>query len=153
VEDYEGWNRLLVGPSREFSGGFHFPSLGGRRSAPEGRHQISCFILNWVQRGEQPSWPDLDAKLQHAKAYIHGVYPDLAECIEWEADRYVDTPPAVAAGWYWAPVLRHGIRMPGTQDLFIPSSTIEGDVGTVDGAAWAGLTVAREILGEPAGVA
>jgi hypothetical protein len=148
AETYAGWNRLLVGPSREFSGGFHFPSLGGRRSAPSGHHLISCFILNWVQRGERPSWPALDAKLQHAKAYIHGVYPDLAECIDWESDRYVDAPPAVAAGWYWAPVKRHGIRMPGCRDLFIPSSTIEGDVGTVDGAAWAGLEVARQILAE-----
>ena len=57
-------------------------------------------------------------------------------------------PPAVAAGWYWAPVRRHGIRMPGCRDLFIPSSTIEGDVGTVDGAAWAGLETARAILKE-----
>ena len=147
-EDYDGWNRLLVGPDREFSGGFHFPSLGGRRSAPDGRHLISCFILNWVQRGQTPHWPSLDDKLQHAKQYIHGVYPDLAECIEWEADRYIDTPPAVAAGWFWAPVRRHGLEIPGCRDLFIPSSTGEGDVGTVDGCANAGLQVARAILAQ-----
>ena len=148
VEDYDGWNRLLVGPEREFSGGFHFPSLGSRRIAPDGRHLLSCFILNWVQRGEQPHWPTLDAKLQHAKAYLHDVYPDLEECLEWQADRYIDTTPAVAAGWYWAPVKRHGLRMPGCRNLFIPSSTNEGDVGTVDGCAWAGLEVAKEILAE-----
>ena len=146
AEDYEGWNRLLTGPTREFSGGFHFPSLGARRTAPQDRHLLSCFILNWVRRGEAAHWPSLDEKLQHAKRYLHELYPDLADCIEWEADRYIDTPPAVAAGWFWAPVRRHGLRMPGCRDLFVPSSTNEGDVGTVDGCAWAGLEVAREIL-------
>jgi len=139
---------LLVGPERQFSGGYHFPTLETRRAAPEGRHTLSCCIMNWVRRGERPDWPVLDARLQHAKRYLHGLYSDLDECIEWQADRFVDTPPAFAAGWYWAPTLRHDIRLPGCNDLFVASSTLEGDLGTVDGAAYAGLESARAILAE-----
>ena len=154
TESYAGWNRMLVGAEREFSGGFHFPTLGTRRAAPEGRHLLSCFILHWVSRGERPHWPRLDRKLQHAKDYIRSVYADLDDCIEWESDRFVNEPPAVAAGWYWAPVKRHGVRVPGCRNLYVASSTIEGDVGTVDGSAYAGLESARAILAEhpdPAG--
>ena len=148
IEAYAGWNRMLVGAERVFSGGFHFPSLDSRRAAPDGRHLLSCFILHWVRRGERPHWPSLDRKLQHAKAYVHSVYSDLDECIEWQSDRFVSDPPAVAAGWYWAPVKRHGIRIPGCRNLYVASSTIEGDVGTVDGSAYAGLESARAILEE-----
>jgi hypothetical protein len=151
VEDYPGWNRLLVGPERHFSGGYHFPTLATRRAAPEGHHILSSCILNWVRQGERPDWPRLDDKLQYAKAYLRDLYPDLDECIEWEADRFVDTPPAFAAGWYWAPTYRHDIRLPGCQNLFVASSTLEGDLGTVDGAAFAGLESARAILAERRG--
>ncbi|MCH2170284.1 FAD-dependent oxidoreductase [Myxococcota bacterium] len=148
VEDYEGWNRMLVGPERDFSGGFHFPSLGTRQTAPEGKHILSCFILNWIQRNERPHWPTLDRKLQHAKAYLHSLYEDLDECIEWEADRFVNDSPAVAVGWYWAPVKRHELCLPEFPGLYFASSTLEGDTGTVDGLALAGLDSARSILAE-----
>lgn len=148
AETYPGWNRMLVGPERDFSGGFHFPSLGSGCAAPKGRHLLSCFILNWVTRDEQPHWPSLSHKLEHAKAYIRSLYRDFDDCIEWQSDRFINESPAVAAGWYWAPVARHGIRVPGCSDLYIASSTIEGDVGTVDGMAYAGLESARAILNQ-----
>ena len=111
---------------------------------------LSCFILNWVQHDERPHWPTLDRKLQHAKAYLRSLYSDIDECIEWEADRFINDSPAVAVGWYWVPTKRHELQLSEFPGLYLASSTLEGDMGTVDGAAYSGLASARSILAEHA---
>ena len=143
-EDFDGWNRLLVGPEREFSGGYHFPSLGSRRAAPEGRHLLHAFIMRWVRRGENRPWPELEATLERARAYVRTFYADLDECIEWQADQYVRRP--AMTGWYWAPVKRHPVAVPGCENLYFAGATAESDAGPSEIAAHAGLRAARAIL-------
>jgi phytoene dehydrogenase-like protein len=144
VEDYDGWNRLLIGPERTFSGGFHFPSLGSQRLAPDGKHLLHLFIMRWVRRGEQRPWGELEAALARAKAHLRKFYLDLDECTEWDADQYVRRP--AMTGWYWAPVERHPVRVAGCEDLFIASATVESDTGPADISAHAGLLAAQAIL-------
>ena len=146
VEDYDGWNRLLVGPERTFSGGFHFPSLGSRRIAPEGKHLLHCFIMRWTGRGEERSWDELEATLARAKSYLHEFYGDLEDCREWDADQYIRWP--AMTGWYWAPVERHPVRVPGCENLYIASATVESGTGPADISAHGGLQAAQAILGE-----
>jgi hypothetical protein len=54
-------------------------------------------------------------------------------------------------GWFWAPVARHGVRVPGCDALYLASTTIESDAGPVDIAAEAGLAAARAVLEDERG--
>ena len=146
VESHTGWNRLFVGPEREFQGGFHLPSLSSRRAAPEGRHLLHCLITRWLRRDEHVSWESLRGTIEAARAYLATFYADFDECVEWEAIQYVDRPAVM--GWFWAPVRRHAVRAPGCEGLFLANTTIESDAGPVDISAHAGLQAARAILGD-----
>src|SRR5258706_436786 len=42
LEDWIGWNRLLVGDDRTYGGGWFIPSLASKRSAPEGKHLLEA---------------------------------------------------------------------------------------------------------------
>jgi len=53
--------------------------------------------------------------------------------------------PAIM-GWFWAPVRRHGVEVPGCPCLYLANTTIESDAGPVDISARAGLDAARAIL-------
>jgi phytoene dehydrogenase-like protein len=144
VESHTGWNRLFVGPERDFQGGFHFPSLSSRRAAPEGRHLLHCLITRWLRRGERILWRESRATIDAARAYLRTFYADFDSCVEWEAVQYVARPAIM--GWFWAPVRRHGVRVPGCEGLYLANTTIESDAGPVDISAHAGLEAARAVL-------
>lgn len=145
AEDFDGWNRLLVGPEREFSGGFHFPSLGSRRAAPEGKHLLHCMIMRWVRKGEERSWPDLEATLQRAQSYLRSFYSDFDDCIDWHADQYIRRP--AMTGWYWAPVKRHAVVVPGCENLYLAGATVESNAGPSEISVHGGLMATQAILG------
>jgi phytoene dehydrogenase-like protein len=148
-EAHRGWNRLFVGPEREFFGGFHLPSLSSRRAAPEGRHLLHALVTRWLRPGERIPWSESRAALEALRAYLGSFYSDFDACVEWEARQWV-TRPAVM-GWFWAPVARHGVRVPGCDALYLASTTIESDAGPVDIAAEAGLAAARAVLEDERG--
>ncbi|MEE8313982.1 MAG: hypothetical protein V3R91_06645, partial [Myxococcota bacterium] len=144
VETHTGWNRLFVGPEREFQGGFHFPSLSSRRVAPEGKHLLHSLITRWLRKDERILWDETRATIEAARAYLRVFYSDFDECVEWEALQWVSRPAVM--GWFWAPVERHGVRVPGCEGLYLANTTIESDAGPVDISAHAGLEAARALL-------
>lgn len=144
VETHRGWNRMLVGPEKRFHGGFHIPSMSSRAMAPEGRHLLHCLITRWLRRDERIDWAQTRATADAARAYLSTFYADLDECVEWEARQWVQRPAVM--GWFWAPVRRHGVEVPGCPDLYLANTTIESDAGPVDISARAGLDAARAIL-------
>jgi phytoene dehydrogenase-like protein len=143
-ETHRGWNRLFVGPEREFLGGFHLPSLSSRRAAPEGKHLLHCLITRWLRKDERIGWLESRATLAAARAYLSRFYADFDACVEWEARQLVERPAIM--GWFWAPVSRHGVRAPGCDALYLANTTIESDAGPVDISAHAGLAAARAVL-------
>ncbi len=143
-ESHRGWNRLFAGPEREFLGGFHLPSLSSRRAAPEGKHLLHCLITRWLRKDERVAWAESRATLAAVRAYLGTFYADFDECVEWEARQLVARPAVM--GWFWAPVERHGVRVPGCDALYLANTTIESDAGPVDISAHAGLAAARAVL-------
>ena len=78
--------------------------------------------------------------------YLKHFYLDLEECIEWSAVQWIERPACLA--WYWATIVRHGIRASGCDGLYLGSTTLESDAGPVDIAAHAGLEAAHAILAD-----
>jgi phytoene dehydrogenase-like protein len=146
VESHVGWNRLLVGEERRYWGGFHLPSLGSRRAAPEARHLLHAYVVRWLRRDERPSWEESRQRIERVRDYLRRFYADLDDCLEWEELQWVERPSCMA--WYWAPMRRHDLRVPGCEQLYLASATIESDAGPVDVAADAGLRAARAVLGQ-----
>ena len=144
VETHSGWNRLFVGPEREFRGGFHFASMSSRRVAPPGKHLLHCLVTRWVRREERVGWPESRATADAARVYLSTFYADFDECVEWEARQWVVRPAVM--GWFWAPVERHGVRVPGCPGLYLANTTIESQVGPVDISAHAALDATRAVL-------
>ena len=142
-DTHVGWNRLLVGPERRFHGGFQIPSLASRSSAPGGGQLLHVFIARWLRRDQRSSWVRASETLDAAVTYLHDYYADLEECILWSARQLIERP--ALHSWFWAPVRRHGIRMPGCDGLYLASSSFESDAGPVDIAAHAGLEAAAAI--------
>ncbi len=145
-ESHIGWNRLLVGDERRYWGGFHFPSLGSRRAAPEGHQLLHAYVVRWLRKQERPSWEVSRQRIERVRDYLRRFYVDFDDCCEWSELQWVQRPSCMA--WYWAPLRRHGLRVPGCDGLFLASSTNESDAGPVDVAAHAGLEAARAILAE-----
>jgi phytoene dehydrogenase-like protein len=144
VETHRGWNRMLVGPEKQFRGGFHIPSMSSRVVAPEGRHLLHCLITRWLRRDERIGWAETKTTADAARAYLSTFYEDFDDCVEWEARQWVQRPAIM--GWFWAPVRRHGVEVPGCPGLYLANTTIESDAGPVDISARAGLDAARAIL-------
>jgi hypothetical protein len=143
-EDHVGWNRVLVGPERRYNGGFHLPSLGSRAAAPDGKHLLHAFVARWLRRDERPGWGETRGAVDRIVAHLRDFYADFEECVEWSAHQLIERPACLA--WYWAPVERHGVEVPGCQGLSLASTTFESEAGPVDISAHAGLAAARALL-------
>jgi phytoene dehydrogenase-like protein len=143
-DGHSPWQRILRGSGaiRRFHGGFYFPSLLSRRSAPEGKHLLGVEIVGSGETGK--SWScfdaarrDLDVNLAHLREY----YADLDDCIEWARYQYV-TPPQYLS-WYAKPILRHSVKVSTIDGLYVAGSTSEGTGSWVDIEAEAALEAVR----------
>ena len=146
-EDHAGWNRLLAGPERAYRGGYQITSLTSRRAAPPGRHLLALVMARFFRGGStagQP-WSAARAALDESIAYLHRFYADLDACLEWSAYQYVTAPQSMS--WAWAPVVRHGLEVPGIDGLYLASSTLEAPAAVLDIGAYAGREAARRALG------
>src|SRR2546425_172410 len=146
-EDHAGWNRLLAGPERAYRGGYQITSLTSRRAAPPGRHLLALVMARFFRGGStagQP-WSAARAALDEAIAYLHRFYADLDACLEWSTYQYVTAPQSMS--WAWAPVVRHGLEVPGIDGLYLASSTLEAPAAVLDIGAYAGREAARRALG------
>ena len=89
-------------------------------------------------------WTAARATIDEAVAYLHRFYADLDTCLEWSAYQYVTAPQSMS--WAWAPVVRHGLEVPGIDGLYLASSTLEAPAAVLDIGAYAGLEAARRAL-------
>src|SRR5439155_7342324 len=106
---------------------------------PPGRHLLALVMARFFRGGStagQP-WTATRAALDEAVAYLHRFYADLDTCLEWSAYQYVTAPQSMS--WAWAPVVRHGLEVPGIDGLYLASSTLEARAAVLDIGAYAGL--------------
>jgi phytoene dehydrogenase-like protein len=143
-EHHIGWNRVLVGDERRYLGGFHLPSLAVSGVAPDGKHLLHALVGRWLRRDERVDWETSRSAVDRILTHLRDFYLDLDACIEWHAHQAVSRPALLA--WYWAPLLRHGIRAPGVGGVYLASATFESDAGPIDICAHAGLEAAHAIL-------
>lgn len=144
VENHAGWNRFLVGDERRYQGGFHIPSMSSQRAAPPGQHLLNAMALRWLRREERPRWSETKRTLDAMRATLREIYLDFDDCVRWEAYQWVQRPAAMA--WFWAPVRRHPVAVPGCESLYFANTTIESDSGPVEICAHAGLLASHAIL-------
>ncbi len=142
-EHHEGWNRLLHGPDRAYRGGYQISSMSSRRAAPAGKHFLQMAMVRWFRGGSTAgqAWTGARAEIDEMIAYLRRFYADIDECVEWSAYQYVSAPQSMS--WFWAPVRRHALEVPGIRGLLLAGSTIETTAPMVDIGAWAGLQAAR----------
>ncbi len=144
-ESHQGWNRILVGDDQRYLGGFHLPSLASRASAPEGKHLLHAFVGRWLAGSPDDTWPGIRKRIDRVIAHLRDYYADLDDCVEWSAIQHLAAPAFLS--WYWAPLERHGVEIPGCSSVYIAATTIESDAGPIDIAAHAGLEAAARVLG------
>ena len=144
VESHAGWNRFLVGDERRYQGGFHIASMSSRRVAPPEQHLLNAMSLRWLRREERPRWSETKRTLDAMRASLREIYLDFDDCLNWEAYQWVQRPAAMA--WFWAPVRRHPVAVPGCESLYLANTTIESDSGPVEICAHAGLLASHAIL-------
>ncbi len=147
-DDHTSWNRLLHARDRQYRGGFQFPSMMSRRSAPEGKHLLELVLTRWFRGGSRPeiTWRAGKAELEENIAYLRRFYVDLDECVEWSRFQLSAAPQTLP--WWWSPLRRHGLEAPGVRGLLLATTTLEApaSVGLVDLGAWAGLRAAHRAL-------
>jgi phytoene dehydrogenase-like protein len=124
------WQRILYGRDavRRFHGGFYFPSVLSRASAPAGKHLLGVEIVASGESGR--AWADFDTArgaLDRNLQYLREYYRDLDECIEWA--RYQYTTPPQYLSWYAKPIARHPVKVSTIDGLYVAASSAEG-VGT-----------------------
>ena len=138
------WQRILYGRDavRRFHGGFYFPSMLSRASAPPGKHLLGVEIVASGECGRAwTSFAAAKAALDRNLAYLREYYRDLDDCVEWAHYQYT-TPPQYLS-WYGKPIARHPVAVSTIDGLYVAASSAEG-VGTwVDIEAEAALEAVR----------
>ena len=90
------------------------------------------------------SYPRSRCDRSSIRASLREIYLDFDDCVLWEAYQWVQRPAAMA--WFWAPVRRHPVPVPGCEALYFANTTIESDSGPVEICAHAGLLASHAIL-------
>lgn len=138
------WQRILYGRDavRRFHGGFYFPSMLSRASAPPRKHLLGVEIVASGECGRAwTSFATAKAALDRNLAYLREYYRDLDDCVEWAHYQYT-TPPQYLS-WYGKPIARHPVAVSTIDGLYVAASSAEG-VGTwVDIEAEAALEAVR----------
>ena len=143
-EEFDGWNRVLVGPGKFYSGGWYLPSLVSQRSAPEGKHLLHLFIARWQKADERRPFAEGRERLERVREYLAHFYNGFENQVEWSQYQLVERPACLA--WKWAGLPRHGVTLDSLSALFLAGSTIESDAGSIDVGADAGMRAARAVL-------
>jgi phytoene dehydrogenase-like protein len=148
IEDQAAWNRVVVGPERDYMSGWYIPSLVEEKSAPEGKHLL---VIAWATSGpaspvHRPfeSFADAREKLDRVFAYANGFYEDLESCIEWKNYKWCKAPSC--AGYYWKNIRRAPVQAPNVEGLFLVSNAAEVEGIYQDIEANAGIQAADLIL-------
>jgi phytoene dehydrogenase-like protein len=137
LEDWTGWNRLLVGENRTYNGGWFIPSLASRRSAPEGKQLLEAVY------GGPASYGNGKKALETLLNYIKAYYPGIESLIEWQQVQYHTAPSTT--GWSFSGSERVPVEGP-LGGLFMVSSTSEVQGSYQEIEANAALQAADAIL-------
>jgi phytoene dehydrogenase-like protein len=146
VEDLSSpWERILRGDGalKRFYGGFYFPSVFSKQSAPPGKHLLA---VETVGSSNQPGrewrrWVDAKAHVDSMVDYLFDYYADLEDCIEWSSYQYTD-PPSILT-WYIKPIYRHPVKVDTIDGLYMASASAEGKGSWIDIEAGSALTAVR----------
>lgn len=152
VEDQAVWNRIVLGPERDYMSGWYIPSMIEEKSAPEGKH---LMVIGWATSGpaspvHRPfaSFAEAKGKLDRVLAYARGFYEDLEDCIEWRNYKWCKAPSC--AGYYWKKTSRAPVAAPSVDGLFLVSNAAEVEGIYQDIEAHAGIQAADRVLSRTA---
>ena len=148
TEDLPAWNRVVVGPEKDYMSGWFIPSLIEERTAPEGKHLLH---IAWGTSG--PASPvhrpfrcfaEVKSKVDRVFAYAKAFYTDLEDCIEWANYKWCKAP--TTAGFYWKRIPRAPVEAPGIDGLYFVSNSAEVEGMYQDIEAHAALVATERIL-------
>jgi phytoene dehydrogenase-like protein len=139
-EDTLCYQRIMLGPEREFGGGFSIWTNGAPSLAPPGQHLLG------VHTSEQFDFDAAEAKMRRLVEYVRERwFLDLDDVVEWHEHHWLTEPNTMA----WQN--RTGARVPSRTPiagLYLEGYTTDVDGVDYDAEACSALTVAGMVLGE-----
>ncbi len=147
VETFRSWQRTVMrhGAKKVYFGGFFWPSMFHKKSAPAGKHQLFVTIPRQGVKS-YASWKEAKAAVDLAIDYVHSFYADLDEVIEWSRYQWVEAPQTF--NWYLKPCYRHPIKVGSIQGLYSAGPSAEGTYPWLDIEAGTALEAANLLEAE-----
>jgi phytoene dehydrogenase-like protein len=128
TDDYTGFHRVVVGPKREYAGGWLIGSISSVKQAPPGKHLLNAVWCTGgvLAKGYEPFKSYAEAKdkiVNNTLACIRHYYSDIDEITEW-VSFHLHKPPS-DVGWSFSPVPRVPVKCPSIEGLYFVGTSTE----------------------------
>jgi phytoene dehydrogenase-like protein len=133
---FPGWTRLLIGPAREFGGGFLWATLHSPHNAPAGKHVLQAMRLS-------PHQDLADAARVRSvhdafRAMLDEIYLDVEPKLLWER-RWINRD---GSEYMITAAPRPPLEPPGVDGLYLVGESTEGGAVQMDNAALSAVRAA-----------
>jgi len=128
LDDYASFQRVVVGPDRDYGGGWLLGSLATPTVAPPDKHLITFMYCSGGSIYEKhppfKSFSEAREKITRtAMACARNYYLDLDEISEWTSFKYHKAPSQL--GWCFSEIEKAPVRCPTVDGLYFVSSSTE----------------------------
>jgi len=127
-DDYASFQRVVVGPDRDYGGGWLLSSLATPTVAPPGRHLITFMYCSGGSIYEKhppfQSFSEAKEKItSRTVACARNYYSDLDQITEWTSFKYHKAPSQL--GWCFSPIEKAPVKCPSVEGLYFVSGSTE----------------------------
>ena len=148
-DDFNSFQRVVVGPDRDYGGGWLLSSLATPAAAPPGKQLITFMYCSGgsLYKRHLPFKSFSEAKELITLRTIgcaRNYYADLDEITEWMSYKYHKAPSQL--GWCFTPVDKAPVRCPTVDGLYFVSGSTEVEGLYQDIEAHAALVATNMIL-------
>ena len=127
-DDYASFQRVVVGPDRDYGGGWLLSSLATPTAAPPDKHLITFMYCSGgsIYEEHPPFKSFSEAKEEitgTTMACARNYYLDLDEISEWASFKYHKAPSQL--GWCFSPIEKAPVKCPTIEGLYFVSGSTE----------------------------
>ncbi len=127
-DDYGSFQRVVVGPDRDYGGGWLLSSLATPTAAPPGKQLITFMYCSGgsIYEKHPPFKSFSEAKEKITSTTItcgQNYYSDLEEITEWISFNYHKAPSQL--GWCFTPIEKAPVKCPTVEGLYFVSGSTE----------------------------
>jgi phytoene dehydrogenase-like protein len=127
-DDYASFQRVVVGPDRDYGGGWLLSSLATPTVAPLDKHLITFMYCSGgsIYQKHPPfkSFSEAKEKItSRTVACARNYYADLDQITEWTSFKYHKAPSQL--GWCFSPIEKAPVKCPSVEGLYFVSGSTE----------------------------